>query len=256
MEKLFQRSIRKIEWFGQYCEFTAQSIYWSFRRPFRMKLLVEQIERIGMESIPIIFLSSLAIGMIFSLQVTDQMAIFNAEILVGAGVAMTMGRELAPVVTAMMLIAKNGSSMTAEIGTMRVTEQIDAIETMSVNPIHYLAVPRIAASLIVFPVLTAMSNVVGIMGSYIVAILIKGVSFAGYMDQLKKQIDPVDIYSGILKAVVLGFLVATISCFYGYHTRGGSKGVGEYATRSVVVASMTILVADYIMTDLMLRGMY
>jgi phospholipid/cholesterol/gamma-HCH transport system permease protein len=210
----------------------------------------------GVSSVPIILLSSFATGMIMSLQMIDVLMMFRAETLAGSAVGITMARELAPIMTALMLIAKNGSAITAELGTMRISEQIDAMETMSVNPIQYLVVPRVWAAVIVFPVLTAMANVVGIAGSFVVSVWFKNVERAGYLFELYRMVNPKDVYSGIIKAVFLGLIVALISCFYGYYVRGGSKAVGDSATRSVVVASVSILIADYVMTDILLKVMF
>jgi phospholipid/cholesterol/gamma-HCH transport system permease protein len=253
---LSKRIITTFEGFGSFCVFAFDTFRWTFRKPLRPVLVFEQAEYIGVDSVPIIALSSLSIGMIFSLQITDLLAIFRAEIMVGSAVAMTLGRELAPVFTSIMLVAKNGSAMAAEIGTMRVSEQIDAMETMSVNPIQYLVVPRVIGAVIVFPVLTALSNVVGVAGSYIVSIYMKGVDSAGYLEQIYRFVNPVDIWSGFIKAAVMGGLVSLICCYYGYTTTGGSKGVGEASTKAVVTASVAVLIADYIMSDIMLKVLF
>jgi phospholipid/cholesterol/gamma-HCH transport system permease protein len=224
--------------------------------PFRWYLVIEQIEKIGVQSIPIILLSSFTIGMIFALQLGSFLVMFRAEMLVGAAVAKTLTRELAPVVTALMLIARTGSAMTAELGTMRATEQIDAMETMSVNPIQYLVVPRIIASLFSFPVLTSIANLVGVAGSYLISVVIRHVDKAGFLDQLYAYVEPVDIVSSLIKAAVMGFLVSIVCCFYGYYAKGGSQGVGDAATRAVVTSSVGILVADYIMADIMLKVLF
>lgn len=226
------------------------------RRPYRLRLLGEQIERIGVRSIPIIGLSSFAIGMIFSLQMTMLMARFRAETMVGAAVGLTLARELAPVITALMLIAKNGSAMTAELGTMRVTEQLDAMQTMAVDPVHYLVTPRVLASMIAFPVLTGLANVIGLIGSYIVAVGMMSVDPGGFTDQLFQFVDPTDIYSGLIKATVMGFMMAVICSYYGFNTGRGAQGVGEASTRAVVTTSVGILIADYVMADLMLKLLY
>ena len=256
LSSLFDGAIKFIETVGNFSIFFARLGRAFFKRPFRIRLFIEQFERIGFQSIGIIALSSLAIGMIFTLQIVTLMAYFQAEIMVGAAVGMTLARELAPVITALMLIAKNGSAMTAELGTMRVTEQIDAMETMSVDPIHYLVVPRVAASVLGFPVLTAMANFVGLVGSYIVAVYLRGVDAGAYVDQLFQYVDPDDIYSGLIKAAVMGLMMASICSFFGFNTKRGSKGVGEAATTAVVTSSVGILVADYIMADLMLKLYY
>lgn len=256
LSQLFEKTGRFLETVGNFSVFFGRLFRAFFRCPFRFRLLIEQFERIGFQSIGIIALSSLAIGMIFTLQIVMLMASFQAETMVGAAVGMTLARELAPVITALMLIAKNGSAMTAEIGTMRVTEQIDAMETMSVDPVHYLVVPRVLASILAFPVLTAMANVVGLAGSYVVAILMRGVDTGAFLDQLYGTIDPVDIISGLIKAAVMGLMMASICSFYGFNTKRGSKGVGEAATTAVVTSSVGILVADYIMADLMMKLLY
>lgn len=241
---------------GKYAIFLISTLGWTFRRPFRWKLLLEHMEKIGVNSLLIISLSALTVGMIFSLQVTYMMRIFRGETFVGAMVAMTMGRELAPVMTALMLIAKNGSSMAAELGTMKVTEQIAAMETMAVNPIHYLVVPRMLASIVVYPLLTGLANILGVVGSYFVAVVLEGVDAARYWDRLYFWIDPKDIYSGLIKAAVFAVIVTTISCFYGLTTRNGAKGVGISTTRAVVSSSVAILIADYVLADILITMLY
>jgi phospholipid/cholesterol/gamma-HCH transport system permease protein len=251
-----RRLITSVEGFGRFSLFTADVLKWTVRPPLRLYLLSEQMEHIGVMSVPIILLSSLAIGMIFSLQLGAFLSLFRAEFLSGAAVAKSMTRELAPVITSLMLIARNGSAMTAEIGTMRATEQIDAIETMSVNPVQYLVVPRVIASILSFPVLTGISNIIGVLGSYFISIVYRDVDQAAYLDQLYKMVNPTDIYSGLIKAAVMGFLVSLICCYYGYTARGGAKGVGTAATNAVVASSVSILIADYIMSDIMIKLIY
>jgi phospholipid/cholesterol/gamma-HCH transport system permease protein len=177
---------------------------------------------------------------------------FQAEIGVGAAVAVAMGREFAPIITTLMLIAKNGSAMAAELGTMRVTEQVDALESMSVAPVQYLVVPRVFASIIVFPLLTLLANIVGVAGAYFIATNLYGIDAASYASYMFNILKPKDIYSGLIKAAVMGFLVSTISTFFGLNAGQGAKGVGDGATKAVVVSSVSILVADYLMATLMM----
>jgi phospholipid/cholesterol/gamma-HCH transport system permease protein len=146
--------------------------------------------------------------------------------------------------------------MSAELGTMRVTEQIDAMETMSVNPIHYLVVPRVYASVLMFPMLTALANVVGVAGAYAVAIWGLDVDSAAYLERMFRDVDPKDIISGIVKAAIMGFIVSVICTYYGYNASNGAKGVGESSTKAVVTASVSILVADYILASIMLALVY
>ncbi len=256
MFKPDSKVIRILESIGLFVVFTAEFVKWTFRKPSRWGLLGAYIEHIGVSSIPIILLSGFAIGMIMSLQMVNVLLMFSAASLSAPAVGLTLSRELAPIMTALMLIAKNGSAITAEIGTMRITEQIDAMETMSVNPIQYLVVPRVWASVVVFPILTALANIIGIIGAFVVAVYFKNVEQASYLSYLYRMVDPDDIYSGIIKAVFLGLIVGLISCFYGYYVKGGSKAVGNAATNSVVTSSVSILVADYIMTDIMLKVLF
>ncbi|MCG8480253.1 MAG: ABC transporter permease [Spirochaetales bacterium] len=256
METMGRKIYAAFEGLGLFFIFFGKVLRNLPRSPIRWRLFTEQMERIGVRSVPIIGLSSFAIGMIFSLQITLLLAMFQAETMVGAAVGLTLARELAPVITTLMLIAKNGSAMTAELGTMRVTEQIDAMQTMSVDPIHYLVVPRVVASVVVFPILTAMANVVGLVGAYIIAVGTLDVDPGGFLDQLYWFVEPADVASGMIKAAVMGFMMSVICAYFGFNSDRGAKGVGEAATRAVVTSSVGILVADYVMADLMLELLY
>jgi len=241
---------------GKFALFLVATLGWLFRRPFRLRLILDHMEKIGVNSLLIISLSSITVGMIFSLQVTYIMRIFRGETFVGAMMGITMGRELAPVMTALMLIAKNGSAMAAELGTMKVTEQIAAMETMAVSPIHYLVVPRLIASVFVYPALTGLANILGVIGSYFVAVVLEGVDAARYLDRLYFWVDPKDVYSGLIKAAVFGVIVTLVSCFYGLTARQGAKGVGISTTKAVVTSSVSVLVADYILSDILITLLY
>jgi phospholipid/cholesterol/gamma-HCH transport system permease protein len=222
----------------------------------RFKAIINQLDSIGFNSIPIIALSSLTVGMIMSLQITVIMRLFRAEGFVGATVAMTLGRELSPVMTALMLIAKNGSSMAAEFGSMKVTEQLDALETMAVEPIHYFVVPRLLAAFLSFPILTALANIIGILGAFFVAVSLQHVDPALFWDKLYFYVDPPDIYLGLIKASIMGIIVTLICAFFGYSTTNGAKGVGKATTSAVVFSSVSILIADYIMSQIMVKLFY
>jgi phospholipid/cholesterol/gamma-HCH transport system permease protein len=241
---------------GRYFAFLGEISRCFVRRPFRIYQYFAEIEHLGVNSVLIILLSGGAIGMIFALQMVSLLQLFQAEIGVGAAVAIALSRELAPVITTLMLIAKNGSAMAAELGTMQVTEQIDALESMSVSAVHYLVLPKVVASILVFPILTLLANVVGTLGAYLVSIQLYGIDSASYMDYMFSFLRPRDIYVGLIKAAVMGFIVATVCCYHGLGTSPGAKGVGDSATRAVVASSVAILVADYILTTLMLRFIY
>jgi phospholipid/cholesterol/gamma-HCH transport system permease protein len=246
----------KLEETGQYFFFLGETFRCFTRRPFRFSQYLAEIEHLGINSVLIIVLSGGAIGMIFALQMAALLQPFQAEIGTGAAVAVAMARELAPVITTLMLIAKNGSAMAAELGTMQVTEQIDALESMSVSAVHYLALPRIIASILVFPLLTLLANVIGALGAYVVSVYLYGIDAASYLDYLFGFLSPRDIYTGLVKSAVMGFIVSTVCCFNGLRTTRGAKGVGDSATKAVVVSSAAILVADYLLTTMMLKVIY
>ena len=249
---MFQNLTLTFETLGRFFVFVGEIMRSIPKKPSRVALCLGEIERLGVNSVPIIFLSGAAMGMIFSLQMISFLMIFSVEIGVGAVVAVALSRELGPVITTLMLIAKNGSAMAAELGTMKVTEQIDALESMSISVVHYLVLPKVIASLFVFPVLTLLADVVGVVGSYIVAVLLFNVDSAGYLDYMFDFVNPRDVFFGLIKAVVMGLMTATICCFNGLETSQGAKGVGDSATRAVVISSVSILVADYLLTTFLL----
>ncbi|GHU81407.1 ABC transporter permease [Spirochaetia bacterium] len=253
---MFAGVLQKLEGVGRYFVFLGELVRSAFRRPVRINQYVAEIEHLGINSVMIIMLSGGAIGMIFALQMVAFLQPFQAEIGTGAAVAMSMGRELAPLITTLMLIAKNGSAMAAELGTMRVTEQVDALESMSVNVVQYLVLPKVVASLLVFPLLTLMANVVGTLGSYFISIYLYAIDSASYLDYMFSFLSPRDVIVGVIKAAVMGFITATICCFYGLSTTQGAKGVGDSATNAVVASSVSILVADYIMATMLMGFVY
>lgn len=249
---MLKRLMARIEDVGRYFEFLKEVLASSVKRPFRFSLYLAEIENIGIKSIPVIILSGLAIGMIFALQMVSLLLPFQAEIGTGAAVAVALGREFAPIITTLMLIAKNGSAMAAELGTMKVTEQIDALESMSVDPVQYLVLPRVVASLLVFPALTMLANIVGVLGSYVISTRLYGIDSASYLSYMFNVLKPKDIYIGLIKSSIMGVMVATICCYFGLNVAQGAKGVGDGATRAVVVSSVAILVADYILATLLM----
>jgi phospholipid/cholesterol/gamma-HCH transport system permease protein len=245
-----------LETLGHYFVFVGEIIRSFFKRPSRVSQIMAEIEHLGVNSVAIIFLSGSAMGMIFALQMVTFLQPFSVEIGVGAAVAIALARELGPVITTLMLIAKNGSAMAAEIGTMKVTEQIDAMESMSINIVHYLVMPKVAASFLVFPLLTLLADVVGALGSFVIAVPLFNIDSAGYLDYMFDFINPRDIIIGLIKAAIMGVMIATICCFNGLRTTQGARGVGDSATRAVVISSVSIIVADYLMTTIMLPFIY
>jgi len=222
----------------------------TFRPPFDLRSLLMQIERVGVNSIPVVLITGAFTGMVLALQSYTGFKRFNAEAFVGTVVALSMTRELGPVLSGLMVSGRVGSAMAAELGTMQVTEQIDALYTLATNPIKYLIVPRFLASLIIMPVLTVFADGVGILGGYAVSVYLLGSNPTIYIRRTYDYLDLEDIYIGLLKACVFGMIIAIIGCYQGFNAQGGAEGVGKATTRAVVLSSLLILIANYFITAL------
>lgn len=229
----------------------SDTLVWGLRPPYRIGLWFREMRFVGVDSLFIILLTGAFTGMVFALESTKGFAKFNAESLVGGAVGLSLTRELAPVLTALLVTGRAGSAMAAEIGTMRVTEQIDALVTIAVNPVQYLVVPRVVAGLVMVPVLTVVFDIVGILGGYWVAVDYLGVDAGTFIQNLKWWLDPFDITSGLIKAAVFGAVLSLIGCYKGYHTTGGARGVGIATTQAVVVASVAIFALDFLLAKMM-----
>lgn len=245
--------IEKTKALGRWSVFVGETLAWTFRPPFRSAQLFKQMEFVGVRSTWIIVLTAFFTGAVFSLQIGKVYSLFNMEIMVGATVGLSLTREIGPVFTALMVVARVCSSMAAEIGSMRVTEQIDALETMAVDPIQFLVVPRLWASVLMVPILTVLYDFVGVIGSYLVGIYILHIPEGPFMSKLYYYVDGDDFISGLVKAAIFGFFISLISCYEGFTTSGGAEGVGRKTTRAVVISSVTVLVMDYFLTSWILE---
>jgi phospholipid/cholesterol/gamma-HCH transport system permease protein len=234
-----------IESFGEHMILLGRSFAWLFRRPFRPKLFLEQMEFVGVGSLPIIMLVGFFAGAVSALQAVLALRMFAQERWVGFGVGISLARELAPVFSALMITGRAGSAMATELGSMRITEQIDALTTFAVNPIQYLVTPRVVASILMLPVMTIVFNVVGLMGGYFVAIIVYNVDFGQAAELYRFYTDPSDYVQGLIKAVIFGLAMALTACYQGFNVRGGAKEVGRATTRAVVASSVSVLVLDY-----------
>ncbi len=234
---------------GEHLLLLGRAMAWLFRRPFRLRLFLEQMEFIGVGSLPIILLVGLAGGAVATQQAISALAIFQQERFTGATVGISLARELAPLLSALMLTARAGSGMATELGSMRITEQIDALTTFAVNPVQYLVTPRIVASVIMLPVLTMVFNLAGLLATYLVACHVYNLNFGSIAALFQYWVDPRDYVRGIIKAAVFGLSVALSACFYGFNVRGGAKEVGLATTRAVVVASVSVVVLDYFVNE-------
>lgn len=223
----------------------------TFTPPFRPRLIVSQMEYIGVRSLFVIVLTGTFTGMVLALQSFHAFSKFNAESLVGATVALSLARELGPVLTAILVTARAGSAMAAELGTMRVTEQIDAMTTMAVDPVDYLIVPRILASLVMVPLLTVVFNFSGIIGGYAVGVTHLHISGGALINKMIDMTDLQDLTHGLYKSVVFGLLLSLIGCYKGFTATRGAEGVGRATTEAVVLSAVLILVTDYFLTDIL-----
>jgi phospholipid/cholesterol/gamma-HCH transport system permease protein len=217
--------------------------------PFRLKLFLEQMEFVGVKSLPIIILVGFFSGAVAAQQAIAALEIFNQERFVGATVGLSLAQELAPVFTGLMITARAGSGMATELGSMRITEQIDALSTFAVNPVHYLVTPRMVATVLMMPVMTMVFNVVGLVGAYLYSIYLKDVDLGQFMEMYKYWTDPKDYIIGGSKAFVFGGALSLAACYQGFNVRGGAKEVGLATTRAVVAGSVSILILDYFLID-------
>lgn len=229
-----------------------EALGWLFRPPWRWRLFFKQMEFIGVNSVFVVALTSLFTGMVLALQTYYAFRMFSAETLVGATVALSMTRELGPVITALMVTGRAGSAIAAEIGTMRVTEQVDALSVMAINPVQYLVLPRIVAGVIMLPLLTALSDFIGVLGGYLVGVKMLGIHGGIFMNKIYEFVELSDIYNGLIKAACFGLILTLVGCYKGFYTRGGAEGVGRATTQAVVLSSVLILTFDYVLTALMM----
>jgi phospholipid/cholesterol/gamma-HCH transport system permease protein len=235
---------------GRIAMFAATAVSHCVRPPFYPALIGRQMLDIGYFSLPVVGLTALFTGMVLALQSYTGFARFQAEGAVATVVVLSMTRELGPVIAGLMVAGRIGASMAAEIGTMRVTEQIDALVTLSTNPFKYLVVPRILAGIAMLPLLVLVADIIGVLGGYLVAVYKLNFNAAAYLKQTADYLQWMDVISGLVKAAVFGFLIAMLGCFHGYNSGGGAQGVGRATTNSVVSSSIMILVMDYMLTEI------
>ena len=236
---------------GRLSMFAANALTHCFRPPFYPRLVLRQMIDIGYYSLPVVGLTAIFTGMVLALQTNTGFSRFAAEGAVATIVMLSMTRELGPVIAGLMVAGRVGASIAAEIGTMRVTDQIDALSTLSTNPFNYLVVPRLLAGTAMLPALVLVADIIGVFGGFLVATYKLGFNSAGYLGQTADYLRSDDVVSGLVKAAVFGFIVALMGCYHGYHSRGGAQGVGAATTYSVVSASILILLFDYVLTAIL-----
>ena len=233
---------------GRLVIFAGQALAAGVTPPYYPRLILRQIVYVGYFSLPVVGLTALFTGMVLALQSYTGFSRFNAESAVATVVVLSVTRELGPVIAGLMVAGRVGAAMAAEIGTMRVTDQIDALTTLSTDPFRYLVLPRLVAGLLTLPLLVLIADIIGVFGGYMVGTYKLGFNPANYLTQTETYLERMDVISGLVKAGVFGFIVALMGCYHGYHSRGGAEGVGQATTYAVVSASILILVCNYMLT--------
>lgn len=237
---------------GRMITFLLYGLYMIVRHPGKPVHVLRQIHFIGAKSFFVIFLTASFTGMVLGLQGYYTLAKFGSEGLLGSAVALSLIRELGPVLSALMVTGRAGSAITAEIGIKKITEQIDALEAMALDPFKYLVSPKIIGGLIALPLLCAIFDVVGIYGGYLVGVKLLGVNPGAYFNEMERSVEWKDVYSGIVKSISFGLIISWVCCYKGYYAGHGAEGVSRATTSAVVMASVVILVWDYFLTSVLL----
>jgi len=237
---------------GRMLIFLGTTLFWTFVPPFRLRQVVRRISFIGVKSTLIIILTGAFTGMALGLQLFYTLRMFGAQSMLGPAIALSLLRELGPVLAALVVTGRAGSALAAEIGIMRLSEQIDALEAMAINPLRYLVVPSLVAGVIAFPLMTCIFNVVGIYGGYLVGVKMLGLGPGVYWVQMEHLVDLKDILNGLYKSLSFGVIVTWVCSYKGYYTGHGAEGVSRATTEAVVLSSVLILAWDYFLTSLTL----
>ncbi len=232
----------------------VETFLWAIRPKYRFYRLIDSMEFIGVQSIAIVGLTGASVGSVFSLQLVDGFRQFGAENQTGSVIGVALARELAPVFAALMVSARAGSSIATELGSMRVSSQIDALTTMSVNPVQFLIVPRVLAGMLTVPVMALLFNLIGLVGAYTVAVNIDGLDGGVFIEKVRWFVDPNDLFQLLFKSIIFGFTLTLIACRQGYYATGGAEGVGRATNRAVVQSAVAILVLDYVITSTLFVG--
>lgn len=246
------RTLTIVRTMGDMFIFLLHALLHIFIPPFKHRLLLREIRFIGTRSMTVIILMGSFTGMVIALQSFYTLRKVGSEALVGPAVALSLIRELGPVLSALTVTGRAGSALSAEIGIMRITEQIDALTSMALNPIRYLITPKIVAAIIVFPLLTSLYDVIGIFGGYLVSVKLLGITAGTYFSQMKQFVDMQDVTIGLYKSLSFGVIVLWTCCYKGFYTGYGAEGVSKATTEAVVMSSVLIIIWDYFIGSLFL----
>ncbi|HET7704493.1 MAG TPA: ABC transporter permease [Thermoanaerobaculia bacterium] len=251
LERLGRIFIRFSEQTGLWFRMLWRTMVWGIKSPYEVREWSRQMVRVGVDSIPVVFLTTMFTGMVLALQTYTGFQRVHAENFVGSVVALAMLRELSPVLVGLMVTGRVGSSMAAEIGTMRVTEQLDALKALATDPVHYLFVPRVIAGILMLPFLVILGDALGIYGGYLVSVKLLGANPLVYEQNTFNFLELNDLWSGLIKSSVFGLILTLTGCVRGYYTTGGAEGVGKATTNAVVSASLIILLSDFFLTKVL-----
>jgi phospholipid/cholesterol/gamma-HCH transport system permease protein len=249
-QKIGHFTLANLSKLGEISIFTFKSISSCFTAPFYPSLVLRQFLQIGYYSLPVVGLTAIFSGAVLALQSYSGFSRFNAESTIATVVVLSITRELGPVLAGLMVAGRVGASMAAEIGTMKVTEQIDALRTLSTDPFKYLIAPRVIAGVLMLPLLVLIADIIGVMGGYLVSVHSLGFSAGPYIANTFKFLEQIDVVSGLVKAAFFGLTISIMGCYFGYNSRGGAEGVGVATTNAVVSASIVILLLNYVITGI------
>jgi len=252
-EFLGDETILIVEEFGKVTGLFFETLSNIFRFKIKPQLVFDQMVRVGIDSLPIALTSSFFVGMVFAVQIGTEFIKFGASKYIGGVMGIAVARELAPALTGIVIAARVAAAITAEIGTMNVTEQIDAIKALGSNPIRYLVAPRFIACIFMLPLLTILADLLAFLGGYLVSVFLLNINSMDYMTSAQQLLKSSDIYGGIAKSFFFGIIISIIACYKGLNTRGGAKGVGESTTSSVVISLIALFVANYFLSVLFFK---
>ncbi|CAL7960376.1 putative ABC transporter permease protein RT0041 [Alphaproteobacteria bacterium] len=250
-KKVGESFIGFIQTLGRMCLFMIQTLAVLFTPPFYWRILLKQMLEVGYYSLPVVGLTAVFTGAVLALQSYTGLARFHAEDAIAAIVVLSITRELGPVLAGLMLAGRLSAAIAAEVGTMKVTEQIDALYTLNTDPIRYLVVPRVLAGIIMLPCLVIIADIIGVFGGYLIGVYKLGFNPSMYLRKTFEFLEIQDVMSGLIKASTFGFIVCLVGCYYGYYSKGGAQGVGSATTSAVVSSSILILLFNYIITGLL-----
>lgn len=245
------RLYHAVEAFGNYTLFCLEAFGFLFRGRVHLRNTLHQMAFIGTDSLPIALITALAVGMVFCLQISDVMIQYGTGMMVGGVTAMSLAREMAPTFTGVVIAGRVGAAIAAEIGSMKVTEQLDALTAMAVPPMYYLLLPRMISACVMLPLLTVLALGLGLFGATIVGVAVKGLVFSAFLDSIRTLLYPIDVVKALFKAGCFGFIIATISCYHGVNAGRGAQGVGEATTNSVVHSLIAIFISNYFLSFLL-----